>query len=131
MRADTAIYAPSYRASQATSRRPASRIEESGIVDRTELPPPIARTVYTLSEVGWQKVPPVIQAIATFGLDLIDADASAFTPLNGFLAGILLAFDSVRGKDLHALSDRHRRSPLGSRCRTAISPPHARISAPQ
>jgi DNA-binding HxlR family transcriptional regulator len=77
-------------------------LEESGIVDRTELPPPIARTVYTLSEVGWQKVPPVIQAIATFGLDLIDADASAFTPLNGFLAGILLAFDSARGKDLHA-----------------------------
>ena len=36
-------------------------LEEAGLVDRTELPPPVARTVYTLSEVGWHKVPPVIQ----------------------------------------------------------------------
>ncbi len=77
-------------------------LEESGFVDRTELPPPIARTVYTLSEVGWRKVPPVIQAIAMFGLDLIEPDASALTPLNGFLAGILLAFDPVRAADLDA-----------------------------
>ena len=56
-------------------------LEESGLVDRTELPPPIARTVYSLSELGWRKVPPVIQAIATFGLDLISPDASAITPL--------------------------------------------------
>ncbi len=77
-------------------------LEESGFVDRTELPPPIARTVYTLSEVGWRKVPPVIQAIAMFGLDMIEPDASALTPLNGFLAGILLAFDPVRAADLDA-----------------------------
>jgi DNA-binding HxlR family transcriptional regulator len=77
-------------------------LEESGMVDRTELPPPIARTVYTLSEVGWRKVPPVIGAIATFGLDLIEPDASALTPLNGFLAGILLAFDPARAADLAA-----------------------------
>jgi len=77
-------------------------LEESGIVDRIELPPPIARTVYTLSELGWRKVPPVVQAIAMFGLDLIEPDASAFTALNGFLAGILLAFDPVRAVDLDA-----------------------------
>ncbi len=77
-------------------------LEASGIVDRTELPPPIARTVYTLSELGWRKVPPVIQAIAMFGLDLIEPDASALTPLNGFLAGILLAFDPDRASDLDA-----------------------------
>ena len=75
-------------------------LEEAGIVDRTELPPPIARTVYSLSDLGWRKVPPVIQAIAMFGLDLIEPDASALTPLNGFLAGILLAFDPVRAADL-------------------------------
>lgn len=68
-------------------------LEDAGLVDRTELPPPIARTVYTLSATGWRKVPPVMQAIATFGLDLIEPDESAITPLNGFLAGILLAFD--------------------------------------
>ena len=76
-------------------------LEESGIVDRTELPPPIARTVYTLSESGWRKVPPVIQAIATFGMGLIEPDASALTPLNGFLAGILLAFDPARAANLN------------------------------
>ena len=35
-----------------------------------------------------------------FGLDLIEPDASALTPLNGFLAGILLAFDPIRAADL-------------------------------
>ncbi|HEX2285616.1 MAG TPA: helix-turn-helix domain-containing protein [Mycobacterium sp.] len=68
-------------------------LEDAGLVDRSELPPPVARTVYTLSDVGWRKVPPVIQALATFGLDLIEQDESALTPLNGFLAGILLPFD--------------------------------------
>ena len=75
-------------------------LEEAGLVDREELPPPIARTVYTLSDVGWRKVPPVVQAIATFGLDLIEPDESALTPLNGFLAGILLAYN--RPTDLDA-----------------------------
>jgi len=77
-------------------------LEESGIVDRTELPPPVARTVYTLSEIGWRKVPRVIQAVAMFGLELVEPDESAFTALNGFLAGILLAFDPVRAADLNA-----------------------------
>ena len=75
-------------------------LEDAGLVDRTELPPPVARTVYTLSDLGWRKVPPVIQAIATFGLDLVEPNASALTPLNGFLAGILLGFD--RNTDLSA-----------------------------
>ena len=72
-------------------------LEQAGLVDREELPPPIARTVYTLSDDGWLKVPPVIQAIATFGLDMVEPDESALTPLNGFLAGILLAFDPTIG----------------------------------
>ena len=74
-------------------------LEDAGLVDREELPPPIARTVYTLSDEGWRKVPPVIQAIATFGLDLVEPTESALTPLNGFLAGILLAFDRSTGLD--------------------------------
>jgi DNA-binding HxlR family transcriptional regulator len=73
-------------------------LEEARLVDRTELPPPIARTVYTLSEAGWRKAPPVIQAIARFGLDLLDPTESVLTPLNGFLAGILLGFG--RGPEL-------------------------------
>lgn len=72
-------------------------LEETGLIDRTELPPPVARTVYTLSDEGWRKVPPVIQAIATFGLDMVEPAESALTPLNGFLAGILLPFDRTAG----------------------------------
>lgn len=75
-------------------------LEGVGLVDREELPPPVARTVYTLSELGWRKVPPVIQAIATFGLNMLEPTESALTPLNGFLAGILLAFS--RTVDLEA-----------------------------
>jgi DNA-binding HxlR family transcriptional regulator len=77
-------------------------LEEAGLVDRTELPPPAARTVYSLSDEGWRKVPPVIQAVATFGLDNLEADESALTPLNGFLAGILLGFDPTQASDLSA-----------------------------
>jgi len=77
-------------------------LEEAGLVDRTELPPPVARTVYSLSDEGWRKVPPVIRAVATFGLGNLQADASALTPLNGFLAGILLGFDPTQVSDLSA-----------------------------
>ena len=88
-------------------------LEEEGLVDRTELPPPVARTVYTLSEVGWRKVPPVVQAIATFGLDMVEFGESALTPLNGFLAGILLAFDPDRGRRADGvIRGRHRRPPF-------------------
>jgi DNA-binding HxlR family transcriptional regulator len=77
-------------------------LEDAGLVDRTELPPPVARTVYTLSDVGWQRVLPVLQSIARFGLDKIEPDETALTPLNGFLAGVLLAFDPARAADLKA-----------------------------
>jgi len=77
-------------------------LEQAGLVDRTELPPPIARTVYALSPLGWRKVPPVLKAIATFGLDQVELADSACTPLNGFLAGILLGFEADRAADLSA-----------------------------
>ena len=77
-------------------------MEEAGLVDREELPPPVARTVYALSERGWRKVLPVVKAIATFGLDMVEPDESALTPLNGFLAGILLAFEPGVAGDVNA-----------------------------
>jgi hypothetical protein len=43
-----------------------------------------------------------VKAIATFGLDMVEPDESALTPLNGFLAGILLAFDPGVARDLNA-----------------------------
>jgi hypothetical protein len=58
--------------------------------------------VYTLSETGWRKVPPVLRAIAVFGLDLLDPAESTTTPLNAFLAGILLGLDPARATDLAA-----------------------------
>jgi DNA-binding HxlR family transcriptional regulator len=65
-------------------------LEDAGLIDREELPPPVARTVYKLNETGWRKVLPVVRAIATFGLEMVQPDETALTPLNGFLAGILL-----------------------------------------
>jgi DNA-binding HxlR family transcriptional regulator len=77
-------------------------LEDADLIDRTELPPPIARTVYTLSDTGWRKVLPVIKAVATFGLDLLEPTDSAITSLNGFLAGILLGFDPTTAAGLDA-----------------------------
>jgi DNA-binding HxlR family transcriptional regulator len=77
-------------------------LEQAGLVARTELPPPIARTVYALSDLGWRKVPPVLKAIATFGLDQLELSESAVTPLNGFLSGLLLGFEPARAADLVA-----------------------------
>ncbi|EHB56154.1 transcriptional regulator, HxlR family [Mycolicibacterium rhodesiae JS60] len=77
-------------------------LEEAALVARTELPAPVARTVYALSELGWRKVPPVIKAIAMFGLDQVELSDSACTPLNGFLTGILLGFDSALASDVSA-----------------------------
>jgi DNA-binding HxlR family transcriptional regulator len=77
-------------------------LEQAGLVDRTELPPPIARTVYALSDLGWHKVPPVLKAIAVFGLDRVELTDSACTPLNGFLAGALLGFDPALAAGLTA-----------------------------
>lgn len=69
-------------------------LQDDGLVERTDLPAPIARTVYTLSDVGWRRVLPILQTVAWFGLDRLDpiGDGPA-SPLNGFLAGILLGFD--------------------------------------
>ncbi|ORW94732.1 transcriptional regulator [Mycobacterium sp. IEC1808] len=84
----------------------AERLKEmqaAGLVDRTDLPAPIGRTVYTLSDMGWQRALPVLRSVAWFGLDRLDpiGDGPA-TPLNGFLAGILLGFDSAGAAGLEA-----------------------------
>ena len=69
-------------------------LQDAGLVDRADLPAPIGRTVYTLSDLGWQRVLPILQSIAWFGLDRLDPiDGGPVPPLNGFLAGILLGFN--------------------------------------
>jgi DNA-binding HxlR family transcriptional regulator len=69
-------------------------LQDAGLVDRADLPAPIGRTVYTLTDLGWQRVLPILQSVAWFGLDRLDPiDDGPASPLNGFLAGILLGFD--------------------------------------
>ncbi|OBJ41867.1 transcriptional regulator [Mycobacterium colombiense] len=72
-------------------------LQDAGLVDRSDLPAPIGRTVYTLSDLGWQRVLPILQSVAWFGVDHLDPiDDGPVSPLNGFLAGILLGFQSGR-----------------------------------
>jgi DNA-binding HxlR family transcriptional regulator len=78
-------------------------LQEAGLVDRADLPAPIGRTVYTLSDMGWQRVLPILQTIAWFGLDRLDPiEDGPASPLNGFLAGILLGFNPARAAGLEA-----------------------------
>ncbi|HEY2501992.1 MAG TPA: helix-turn-helix domain-containing protein [Mycobacterium sp.] len=78
-------------------------LQDAGLVERTDLPAPIGRTVYTLSDMGWQRVLPILQSLAWFGLDRLDSiDSGPLTPLTGFLPGILLGFDSGSAAGLEA-----------------------------
>ncbi|HEX4559615.1 MAG TPA: helix-turn-helix domain-containing protein [Mycobacterium sp.] len=78
-------------------------LQDAGLVERTDLPAPIGRTVYTLSDMGWQRVLPILQSLAWFGLDRLDSiDSGPVTPLTGFLPGILLGFNSGSAAGLEA-----------------------------
>ncbi len=110
-------------------------LEEVGLIDRTELPPPVARTVYTLSEEGWRKIPPLIQAVATFGLELLEPSVDALTPLNGFLAGMLLGIDRARAATLFASyrveidGRRFKFAVMGDSLTAAKDPPAVTVTA--
>ena len=78
-------------------------LQQAAVVERTELPPPIARTVYTLSDDGWRLVPPILGAVARFGLQTMRfSTEESRSPLNGFLVGVLLGFDSVAAREVEA-----------------------------
>lgn len=71
-----------------------NELEQAGVVERTELPAPIARTVYTLNDDGWRLVLPILGAVARFGLHTMRFSIEeSRSPLNGFLVGVLLGFD--------------------------------------
>jgi DNA-binding HxlR family transcriptional regulator len=67
-------------------------LQDAGLIERTDLPAPIGRTVYALSELGWHKAVPVLRTVALVGLDRLEPIDGPVTPLNGFLAGILVPF---------------------------------------
>jgi DNA-binding HxlR family transcriptional regulator len=78
-------------------------LQQAGVAERTELPPPIARTVYTLSDDGWRLVLPILGAVARFGLHTMRFSTErSRSPLNGFLVGVLLGFDSVAAVGVEA-----------------------------
>jgi DNA-binding HxlR family transcriptional regulator len=78
-------------------------LEQAGVVERTELPPPVARTVYSLSDDGWRFVLPILGAIARFGVTTLRFDSDkARSPLNGFLVGVLLGFEHARAVGVEA-----------------------------
>jgi DNA-binding HxlR family transcriptional regulator len=78
-------------------------LQEAGLVDRTDLPAPIGRTVYSLSDAGWQRVLPVLQSIAWFGLDRLELlENGPESPLTGFLAAFVVPFNPLKSADLDA-----------------------------
>ncbi|OBJ11014.1 helix-turn-helix domain-containing protein [Mycobacterium sp. 1465703.0] len=78
-------------------------LQEAGLIERADLPAPIGRTVYTLSDLGWQRVLPILRSLAWFGVDHLDPIGDGpVSPLNGFLAGILLGFDPGRAAGVEA-----------------------------
>jgi DNA-binding HxlR family transcriptional regulator len=78
-------------------------LERAGVIERSELPPPIARTLYALSDDGWRFVLPILGAVARFGLkNMRFGREESRSPLNGFLVGVLLGFDSARAVGVEA-----------------------------
>jgi DNA-binding HxlR family transcriptional regulator len=72
------------------------RLVAEGLVEQVEVPPPVARTMYRLTDAGWGQVPPVVQVLARFGLDRLPPAPAAIPPLAGFMIGVLLGFDGRR-----------------------------------
>src|SRR5215471_18787007 len=67
------------------------QLSADGLAEQVEVPPPVARSWYRLTEQGWRRVVPVLQALALFGMNRLKPSEHA-TPLAGFLA-VLLGFD--------------------------------------
>jgi DNA-binding HxlR family transcriptional regulator len=67
-------------------------LEEQGLVTRRELPPPVARTVYTATEAGTEVVP-VLRALARFGVGRMgQPDGSAVVRPGVAVYGLLAPF---------------------------------------
>jgi DNA-binding HxlR family transcriptional regulator len=76
------------------------QLAAEGLVEQFEMPAPMARTLYRLTDAGWKYVPPVIGALARFGSGRLGPEPGrAITPLTGFLAGVLLGFDGRRARN--------------------------------
>src|SRR5258705_3725424 len=72
------------------------RLVAEGLVEQFDVPPPVARTMYRLTDAGWEQVPPVVQVLARFGLGRLPPAPAEISPLTGFMIGVLLGFDGRR-----------------------------------
>jgi DNA-binding HxlR family transcriptional regulator len=70
-----------------------------GLVEQFEVPAPVARTLYRLSDAGWQYIPPMIAALARFGSARLAMEPGReVSPLTGFLTAFVAGFDSQRAR---------------------------------
>lgn len=100
-----------------------------GLAEPFEVPAPMARTLYRLTDAGWQYIPPVIAALARFGADRLGAEPGReISPLTGFLTAIVVGFDSHRARtvdeDYRAVID-EREFDFGVRHGRMCAPRHA------
>ena len=77
-------------------------LSAEGLVEQFDVPAPMARTLYRLTDTGWKHVVPVIGALARFGSGRLGPEAGrVLSPLTGFLAGIVVGFDGHRARHLN------------------------------
>lgn len=77
-------------------------LSAEGLVEQFDVPAPMARTLYRLTDTGWKYVVPVIGALARFGSGRLGPEADrVISPLTGFLAGIVVGFDGHRARNLN------------------------------
>ena len=77
------------------------RLVADGLAEQVNVPPPVARTWYQLTELGWRSVPPVLQALAIGGMEHLGPAPEQTAPLSGFLA-VLLGFDGRQARSADA-----------------------------
>ena len=78
-------------------------LEESGLVEQRELPPPAARTVYALTPDQGRSVLPVLRALANFGFPFLDEpEEGKVRPRTAVYGGLAARLDPVAaaGQDL-------------------------------
>jgi DNA-binding HxlR family transcriptional regulator len=78
-----------------------SQLQDEGLVEQAELPPPAARTVYRLTDEGLRVVP-VIRAVGRFGGRYLPEDPDPEIPMRRTLIALLAPWtrrDALGGQD--------------------------------
>jgi DNA-binding HxlR family transcriptional regulator len=71
-------------------------LEEAGLIEQRQLPPPAARTVYALTAEPGRRIVPVLRALAQFGLPLLDDPVEGqVRPRTAVYGGLAALLDPV------------------------------------